>query len=182
MPFIGLSKPPQQPLGPHLNVGDQAPSLNSLERGKLNLVAFLRHTGCPFAEYAVKQLSALAEQNPELNVIAILHGDADVAYQWLERIGASTKLQVILDEQRRLYGSWGIGYVKTRTLLHPAVLPRLLVLLAKGIRNRDASGTRWQEQGFFLVDSEGSILWQHRPAHVGEVPDLHKILLQKNRI
>jgi hypothetical protein len=171
MPFIGLSKPPEQTLSPTLHVGSCAPEAHFLKTDSNNMIVFLRHTGCPFAEAALKALSEYSASYPDTNCCAILHGDTKIAEQWVSNFKLSDKIKLIFDEQREHYGKWGIGYSKLEHLLHPLVLVNLSKLALKGIRNRNASGTRWQQQAAFLVDENGTVRWFHLPRHAGDLPD-----------
>jgi len=176
MPFIGLTKPREQVLAGMPGLGDQSPEARWLEAGKPSLVCFLRHTGCPFAEALVRQLSDIADQHPELNCVAVLHGEFAVAQRWLARLNVSTSVHCIVDTPRRVYGQWGVGYSNYASLLHPGVGLALLRMLVKGIRNRDASGTRWQQQVCFLVDGNSFVIGRHVPKHAGDVPDLENMV------
>jgi hypothetical protein len=176
MPFIGLSKPPEQILSPSLHVGSRAPESPFLKPNKKNLIVFLRHTGCPFAEAALKALSEYAANHPETNCCAILHGETNISEQWATNLKLTRHVKLIFDEQREHYGKWGIGYSTPAHLLHPMMLVNLAKLALKGIRNRNASGTRWQQQAAFLVDENGTVRWYHLPRHAGDLPNF--LLLQ----
>ncbi len=175
MPFIGLKRPPQQVVQAALKEGDLAPSAPWRRAGQAELVCFLRHTGCPFAEAVLKALSELAERQPELKCVAVLHGDEAIASQWSDSFDLSPALHIVVDETREIHGEWGVGYGAAGKLFHPAVLPALLRLALKGIRNRDASGTRWQQQECFMLDQEGHVVWHHVPAHVGDLPNFRQL-------
>lgn len=169
MPFIGLSKPTQQQLSSKLVAGSEAPNSYFIQPNNSNLVLFLRHTGCPFAEAALKKLSDYA-RNSTTHCIAIFHGKPDIAECWSAPFKLSPKLELIFDEERIIYGEWGVGYSKLNHLLHPMMPVALIRLALKGIRNRDASGTRWQQQVAFLVNKTGTIEWSHFPKHAGDIP------------
>ncbi len=151
------------PVAKRPQIGDTAPDSPALRCPPgWRLVAFLRHVGCPFAEHTVKRLRNWAQAHPEAMVVVVSHGDADVTAQWLTRIGGLGPLVLVHDPDRALYAQWGLA--ETR-LLHFAGLPSLMGVVrlwAQGIRNRDASGTRWQAAGMFLTAGP-RVVWSHVP-------------------
>lgn len=177
MSIIGLHKPPQQAVGPALAPGDDAPYLEAMQADKARyLVAFIRHVGCPFAERTVRKLRALAPLHPDLQCIIVSHGDPQTTERWLRSIGGAQGLTWVYDPQRQHYGAYGVGYSSARHFLGPASLLGVAALLTRGIRNRSASGTRWQPAATFLLDASRSVLWCHRPAHAADVPRLSQVL------
>lgn len=175
MPFIGLSKPPEQTLSSTLHVGSRAPESSFLKPDCDNLIVFLRHTGCPFAEAALKLLSDYSKTYPEINCCAVFHGEKIISEQWISAFNLSSDLTFIFDEQREHYGKWGVGYSEASHLVNPMMLVNLIKLALKGIRNREASGTRWQQQAAFVVDENGTVRWFHFPVHAGDLPDFFRL-------
>ena len=167
MPFIGLSKPKEQRVYDALNVGDAWPQSSSfMAKESHRVVAFLRHIGCPFSENTVKQLREWSEKHKHVAVFIVVHGDGEVAKSWLHEIGGLGDLHLIIDVNRELYGRWGIGYGNAAHFLGFRSLAGAIALRKKGIRNRSASGTRWQSAAMFVVD-ENRVLWAHKP-HTAE--------------
>jgi len=160
----GVENPPSN--------GDSAPRLPVVQdTEKPVLVVFLRHTGCPFAERTVKQLNRWAATHLDVEVVCIGHGDPLVFKHWLSLIDSGGNLNVYVDEARSYYGQWGLGYTRLTHFVNIPTLIKVLGLAFKGIRNRVASGTRWQSAGVFLVVG-GKVVWQHRPhyAHAFALP------------
>lgn len=179
MGFIGLSKPTQQKVSNSLELGDLAPASRlGLTDSAFSLVAFLRHTGCPFAEATVKQLSECADKYPEIGIHLVCHGKEEIAKTWIEKFNLSPKLNFKVDSDRELYGSFGLGYSSTIHLMHPKVLWGVAKLLPKGIRNRSASGTRWQKAGSFILDRSNKVVWKHEPETADEVPNFEDTIKQ----
>ncbi len=178
MAFIGLSRPAQQPVAHVPAPGDTAaPIAGFTASAPRTCIVFLRHTGCPFAEATVKRLRSHAAAAPQdLAYLVIGHGDAEPLQRWLERIGGLPEGVVLLtDPQRRIYGEWGLGYTKASHFLGPRSLIGLAALWPRGIRNRSASGTRWQGAGTFLVDVNMRVLWRHLPRSADELPDFSQL-------
>ncbi|MEY4766090.1 MAG: hypothetical protein RI907_2763 [Pseudomonadota bacterium] len=161
MPFIGLSHPRGPRPDARLTLGAMAPH-EPTGPEPLQLVAFLRHVGCPFAEHTVKRLRHWAEAHPEVGVTVVSHGDADVTQHWLQAIGGLGALRLVIDTDRQTHARWGLGESGLWHFAGPASLRGVVRLWARGIRNRDASGTRWQRAGVFLIE-HGRVQWLHVP-------------------
>ncbi|MCL6415815.1 hypothetical protein MIB92_09135 [Aestuariirhabdus sp. Z084] len=131
------------------------------------MIAFLRHVGCPFAEHCVKRLRYWADEHPDIEVSIVSHGDHKASKRWLNSIGGQGRLHLIDDPERELYGQWGLGYSNLGHFMGLRSLLGVLRLLPRGIRNRQACGTRWQRSGLFLL-KENRIIWYHIP-HSAEI-------------
>lgn len=170
---IGLSKPVEQKVRKKRSVGDKMPSGTGLTLQKDYLfIAFLRHIGCPFAEATVTRLRGAAQQYPEVDFLVVGHGEESIARQWLQLIGGLGDLRYRHDPDRELYGRWGLGYSDWQHFLGKQSLTGALSLLREGVKNRMATGTRWQKAGAFLLDKQGIIRWKHAPESADELPDL----------
>ena len=135
-------------------------------------MAFLRHVGCPFAEGTMRELSRVAELHPDVRWVVISHAPLEATDRWCADVGASRLVEVVIDEQRRLYAAWGLGrsslghFAGARSLFSVARMRR------RGIRNRHPAGNRWQQAGTFAIDPLGVVCWRHVPRHAGDLPDL----------
>lgn len=168
MPFIGLSRPQQHNVSDPLSVGDTFPSSENFSSDKpYRVIAFLRHVGCPFAENTVRQLRSWSIENSHIAVFIVSHGNAQLTKSWIESIGGLGNLLLINDVNRETYGRWGVGYSDLSHFMGIQSLAGALVLLLKGIHNRDACGTRWQKASLFAVN-EKKILWAHKPGSAEE--------------
>ncbi len=171
MASIFLRRPPMQAVGPRLQPGMAAPSMadwpDAMQQSAAQVVAFLRHVGCPFAEHTVKRLRAWAEAHPRVAVAIVAHGDAAITQAWLDTIGGLGRLQLLHDPERRLYGQWGLGYASLWHFANPMSLLGVAALWRQGVRNRSATGTRWQQAAIFLVQ-QGRVAWLHVPTSAQE--------------
>jgi hypothetical protein len=151
--------------------GDPAPALPDpgLTPGRPALVAFLRHTGCPFAEAT---MVALREARPDTDVIAISHAPAEATATWCEAIGGCGDVRLLHDPQRASYATWGLGRSSLGHFMGRRSLSEVGRLAKRGIRNRHPDGTRWQQAGTFFVDADGIVRARHLPQHAGDLPDL----------
>jgi hypothetical protein len=143
-----------------------------LTAGRPAVVAFLRHTGCPFAEATLRALRDAAAEDGEVEWIAVSHSGAQQTQRWCLAVGGRGEVQVLLDPDRKFYTAWGLGRSSLGHFMGRRSLAEVGRLARRGIRNRHPEGTRWQQAGTFAVDAEGMVRWRHIPAHAGDLPDL----------
>ncbi|HEX5224289.1 MAG TPA: AhpC/TSA family protein [Solirubrobacteraceae bacterium] len=144
--------------------------------GRATIVAFLRHTGCPFAERTMQMLREGAARRSDVGWVAISHATAADTERWCAAIGGTGGVRVASDASRRAYAAWGLGRTSLAHFLGRRSLGAVAELARAGIRNRHPDGTRWQSAGTFAIDREGIVRWRSLPAHAGELPDLDAAL------
>jgi hypothetical protein len=149
--------------------GDPAPPLPGFTPGQPAVIAFLRHTGCPFAEAT---MIALRDMPGELDRVAVSHAPADATARWCEAIGGCGDVRLLHDPERESYAAWGLGRSSLGHFMGRRSLAEVGRLAKRGIRNRHPDGTRWQQAGTFAVDADGIVRWRHLPRHAGDLPDL----------
>lgn len=165
--------PPTTPVAALPKLGGPAPPLpTALDGERPAVVAFLRHTGCPFAELTMRRLRAAANAWPQIQWIAISHAPAQATRTWCHDVGGCDGVRVTSDPSRAVYGRWGLGRTNLGHFLGRRSLTGAMHLARSGIRNRHPHGTRWQMAGIFALDSQGIVRWRHLPAHAGDVPEL----------
>jgi hypothetical protein len=138
------------------------------------VIAFLRHTGCPFAEATLRALREAAAAHPDTEWIAISHAGPEPTQRWCDAIGGRGDVEVLLDVDRSFYAAWGLGRSSLGHFLGRRSLSEVARLAREGIRNRHPEGTRWQQAGTFAVDAADLVRWHHLPEHAGELPDLEQ--------
>src|SRR3954447_6377706 len=143
-----------------------------LDPGRPAVVAFLRHTGCPFAEATARLLREAAEAHPDLDWVAVSHASTVATARWRDAIGGLEGLRLLIDEGRVHYPAWGLGRSSLTHFMGRRSLGEVARLARQGIRNRHPNGTRWQRAGTFAVDGSGTVRFVHLPEHAGEAPDL----------
>lgn len=164
-PTLAVATPPA--------VGDPAPALPvTLEPGRAAVVAFLRHTGCPFAEATLRAMRDAAADDGRVQWLAVSHAPPDATDRWCRNLGGSGGVQLVSDQSRRSYAAWGLGQTSISHFMGRRSLGAVTRLARQGIRNTHPTGTRWQSAGTFALDREGVVRWRHLPEHAGEVPDL----------
>lgn len=156
-PSLEIAAPPE--------VGDRAPS--GLTDGPA-VVAFLRHTGCPFSEATMRALREV----DAVQVIAVSHAPADATAKWCDAIGGAGDVRLVIDPTREQYAAWGLGRSSLGHFMGRRSLAAVGRQAKRGIRNRHPHGTRWQQAGTFAIDAAGVVRWRHLPAHAGDLPDL----------
>jgi alkyl-hydroperoxide reductase/thiol specific antioxidant family protein len=134
-------------------------------------VAFLRHTGCPFAEATARELTAHARRVDGIRWVAVSHASGEATSDWCSAVGLEG-VDVVVDADRFLYAAWGLGRSSLAHFMGWRSLRGVAALAHAGIRNRHPSGTRWQSAGTFAIGADGVVRWRHLPAHAGDLPDL----------
>jgi hypothetical protein len=163
-PALAVASPPA--------IGDAAPQLPvSPVPRQPAIVAFLRHTGCPFAEVTLRALRDRAAGSA-VQWLAVSHAPADATQRWLDGIGGAGGVQVVSDPSRVSYAAWGLGRTSVGHFLGRRSLGAAASLARTGIRNSHPTGTRWQSAGTFALDVAAVVRWRHLPGHAGELPDL----------
>jgi len=148
----------------------------ALARRRPAIVAFLRHTGCPFAERTMQMLREQAARSPEVQWVAISHAPEPETARWCAAIGGPGTVIVASDPSRRSYAAWGLGRTGLGHFMGGRSLSAVTGLARQGIRNRHPAGTRWQSAGTFALDRDGIVRWRAVPGHAGELPDLQRAL------
>ena len=143
-----------------------------LEPGTPAVLAFLRHTGCPFAEATARMLREAAAAHPDIQWVGVSHAPTRATAKWCDAIGGLDGVRVLIDEGRVHYATWGLGRSRLGHFLGRRSLEEVGRLARQGIRNRHPEGTRWQRAGTFAIDAEGIVRWRHLPEHAGDLPDL----------
>jgi hypothetical protein len=161
------------PILPAPQLGDRAPRLPvALEDGRPAIVAFLRHTGCPFAELTMRSLHAAAVGSPRVQWIAISHAPQEATERWCRAVGGADGVVLASDPSRRAYAEWGLGRTSLSHFLGRRSLVAVGSLARRGIRNRHPHGTRWQSAGTFALDDRALVRWRFLPTHAGDLPNL----------
>ncbi|WVF65909.1 hypothetical protein IAT40_000647 [Kwoniella sp. CBS 6097] len=181
--LIPRSSPTASPL-PEL--GSPRPSLPSHAeesiKGRLALIAFVRHCGCPFAEKEVNLLSEqlIADQGQRLHVVIVQHSEEAETKKWFDEIGGSrlfpdsSRYTLLSDPTRELYASWGIGTLGWTGMINPSIMNNLKSLKeADGIdlRATGEGSYRWGNSGGFAVDEEGEVKWRKVATDSSDVCD-----------
>ncbi|KAK5988761.1 hypothetical protein PT974_10250 [Cladobotryum mycophilum] len=169
--------PEAKAIAPAPKVGSQAPSSTQLPfpDGKLTLVVFLRHCGCPFAEKTFKTLTTISNQFQQIHCIAVSHSTSEATENWIPQVGGVWDTDVIVDAERDLYAQWGLGLATTWGVINPRALYSAYRLGAdEGVWNRPTeSGNRWQLGGAFAIDLDGTVRWAHPCTAADDMPDLN---------
>lgn len=166
LPAVETAEPPAS--------GDPAPTPASEATGPPLVVAFLRHPGCPFAEQTLRSLRAAAAARPEVAWVAVSHASEATTDEWAQAVGGSGEVELVVDEERRLYGAWGVGRTDLSHFMGPRSLKAVVRLARGGVHNRHPQGSRWQGAGTFAVDRSNTVRWRHLPEHAGDLPDLER--------
>lgn len=108
--------------------------------------------------------------------MAVSHSDRDATSHWLQAVGGSGKVEVIVDHERNLYGAYGLGLSSFWHPLNPWSMASVVRLgRSEQIWNRPTeSGSRWQTAGLFSIDQDGKIQYAHVAKAADDLGDLEK--------
>ncbi|KAK7553691.1 hypothetical protein IWX49DRAFT_496560 [Phyllosticta citricarpa] len=170
--------PEHKKTNPVPETGSRAPSADKLSlpgaEAKPAVVTFLRHCGCPFAEKTFQSLrAAAAAHHPNVRFIAVSQSEPAATQRWVEAVGGSGAVEVVVDAERDLYAAWGLGVSSYWHVLSPGSMYSTFRLgRQEGIWNKPTeSGNRWQTAGSFAVDAEGVVRWSRPAARADDLPD-----------
>jgi len=174
--------PPALPVAEPPAVGEAAPGWPDPGRSAC-VIAFLRHVGCPFAEATVRSMREVAALESDLDWWVVSHGSLEFSERWCGSFGGPGRVRVLEDESRGLYAAWGLPRSSAAHFLGVRSLLGVARLALRGVRNRQAAGTRWQTAGTFAVDASGIVRWRHLPSHAADLPDVNAAVaaLRKTR-
>lgn len=166
-----FARPPELDTAEPPELGAPAPALSAL-LPRPTVVAFLRHVGCPFAEATVRALDEFGTAHPGIDVVAVTHSPQRPSQAWCAAFGGPGSVRLVPDPDREQYAIWGVGLSDREHFAGPRSLAAVRELLAQGIHNRRAHGSRWQRAATFAVDATGVVRWRHLPVHAGDLPPL----------
>jgi hypothetical protein len=124
-------------------------------------------------------LRAIAPAHPNMQFVAVSHSDQAATDKWLAALpepsrNSQPNLKVIVDAEREVYGSWGLG---TSSFWHVlGSIPSVSKLdKEEGIKVRSTeSGNRWQTAGNFAVDEHGIVKWSRKDGRADDMPDFNE--------
>lgn len=123
-------------------------------------------------------MRSTAARHSEVHFIAISHSSKPHTEKWLAEVGGAGDVGIVVDEERTLYASFGLGTVGWWHVLSPWALWDVVKTgREEGIWNRDTqSGNRWQSGGTFVVDGEGVVRFGEAAASAGDVQDFEALV------
>ena len=123
-------------------------------------------------------LRKIAEDNRDVRCIAVSHSDQQSTDNWLDSLGGSRDIEVVVDHEREIYAAYGLGASNWWHVLNPWSLASVVKLgRQEAIWNRPTeSGSRWQTAGVFAVDSSGTMKYSHPAQTLDDVGDLQAAL------
>ena len=130
------------------------------------------------AEKTFLSLRKIADSNKDVHCIAVSHSDPDSTNRWVESVGGSGDVQVIVDSERKIYAAYGLGVTGFWHVLNPWSMATVFKLgREEKIWNRPTeSGSRWQSAGEFAVDGSGIVRFSHPAQTTDDMADLQSAL------
>lgn len=131
------------------------------------------------AEKIFLKLRDAAEKNPAVHCIAVSHSDQAATNKWLQDVGGSGKLRVIVDHDRQSFSEYGLGPSSFWAVLNPWSLSNAISMgKTEGFNIRPTeSGSRWQTAGLFATDGSGKLTYSHRANTSDDLGDLEAALM-----
>lgn len=103
------------------------------------------------------------------------HSDQASTDKWAEAVGGTGDVKLIVDFEREIYASWGLGITGWKYMWDG--LGGLGPLKQEGITNRwTESGSRWQSSGSFAADGKGTVKWSKPAENAGDMPNFDDAL------
>ena len=128
------------------------------------------------AERAFTQFRQIAQDRPTICCIAVSHSDRPATERWLQTLGGSGVVEVVVDAERSIYAAFGLGASSFWHALNPWAAYSMVQLgREKGIWNRPTeSESRWQRAGSFAMSGDGRVKWAKPARTADEPPDFEK--------
>jgi hypothetical protein len=126
------------------------------------------------AEKTFLEMRRLANKYPNIHFIAVSHNSKEATDKWIAAVGGKWAVEVVVDEEREVYATWGLGISNAYHLLNPWTQMAARKLgTGEGIWGRevDPSGNRWQIGGAWAMDERGIVRWGGAAKTADEIPD-----------
>lgn len=130
------------------------------------------------AEKIFCQLRDAAAKNSDILCIAVSHSDKAATEKWLQDVGGSGNIQVVVDHDRQSFSEYGLGPSSYWAVLNPWSLSNAMTIgKNEGFDIRPTeSGSRWQTSGLFAVDGSGILTFSYRSKTSDDPGDLEAAL------
>jgi hypothetical protein len=201
--------PPQTPVREPPIIGEKAQSNPKLQfptvDGRPVVVLFLRYCGCPCEYNRARQFTiscnkatdkyivteklfikmrSLANRHTSIHFIAVSHCTEQATKQWLDKVGGAWNVDVVVDQSRDLYASWGLGVSNWGHLLNPRNgYNQVLLGKNEGVWGQQVGegGCRWQTGGAYAIDERGFVKWGGPMKSVDEAIDFEQSVIALGR-
>lgn len=144
-----------------LSTGEQK-ALADLYAEKPLALVFLRHFGCIFCREQVAELRA----HPDWNVAFVTMGDVVGAADF--KVLMKSPHTFLCDPDAKLYEEFGLERGSVKQMFSGEVWARGFQAARKGHTVGRPVGDPWRMPGEFVIDTSGTVVWEHRPRHAGE--------------
>lgn len=130
------------------------------------------------AEKIFVKLRDAAEKNQDIHCVAVSHSDQASTDKWLQDVGGSGKIQVIVDHDRQIFSEYGLGPSSFWAVLNPWSMANAMTIgKQEGFDIRPTeSGSRWQTAGMFAANGSGKLTYSHRANTSDDLGDLEAAL------
>jgi hypothetical protein len=108
------------------------------------------------------KMRSLANRHTSIHFIAVSHCTEQATKDWVNKVGGSWNVDVVVDQSRDLYALWGLGVSNWGHLLNPRNgYNQVLLGKNEGVWGQQVGegGCRWQTGGAYAVDERGFVKW-----------------------
>lgn len=137
-------------------------SLRSLYEERPLALVFLRHFGCIFCREQVADL----RDHPDRNIAFVCMAGPDEAEDF-RRLMKSPHV-FLCDPEAKLYEDFELERGSVKQMFGGEVWRRGFGAGLKGHAVGRPVGDPWRMPGEFILGTDGSVVWEHRPRHAGD--------------
>ncbi|HZH99451.1 MAG TPA: peroxiredoxin-like family protein [Fimbriimonadaceae bacterium] len=144
-----------------LSTGEAVPLQSLYSHERLALV-FLRHFGCLFCKEHVAQLRRL----PECNIAFVTLGTPEQTEEFRKKMNSPHKF--ISDPEKKLHRLFDLKPGGMAQVINPHVIVRSISAMFSGFMNSLSGVSQLDLPGVFVIDTDGSVSWEHRGRDVAD--------------
>lgn len=151
-----------------LSSGETVP-LKSLYESERLVLVFLRHLGCVFCKEHVAQLRGLTD----LNIVFVTLGTPEQTEAFRQKMRSPHRF--ICDPQKKLHALFNLQRGGMAEFVNLHTIARTIGAMFKGYVNGLPQGDSAQLPGVFVVETDGTVLWEHRSRDIADTPRADEI-------
>jgi peroxiredoxin len=151
-----------------LSTGEVVPLKSLYEKERMVLV-FLRHLGCVFCKEHVAQLRPLTD----LNIVFVTLGGVEQTELFRKKMKSPHKF--ICDPDKKLHALFNLNRGGMAEFVNLHTIGRTIGAMLKGYVNGLPQGDAAQLPGVFIVETDGTVVWEQRGRDIADTPSAKEI-------
>ena len=130
------------------------------------------------AEQIFLSIRKAAEEDKTISFVAVSQSDEPSTKKWVDAVGGSGLVNVIVDAQKEIFAAYGLGASSFWAVLNPWSLSNAMKLgRSENISIRPTeSGSRWQTAGLFAVDGDGVVKYARKASTADDLGDVQEAI------